>query len=100
MIRDLTNFNGIFVQTENIWKLTPDVNGSYVNGTWSQLASLPTGYAPLDYASAVLPDGRVILEGGEYNLGEEAFTGLGAIYDPFSDQWTSLMLPLFRFYSR
>ena len=24
------------------WKLTPDINGSYVNGTWSQLASLPS----------------------------------------------------------
>ena len=27
----------------NWWKLTPDQNGSYVNGTWSQLASLPDG---------------------------------------------------------
>ncbi|HWE24570.1 MAG TPA: hypothetical protein VG496_11600, partial [Myxococcales bacterium] len=23
------------------WKLTPDASGSYVNGTWSQVASLP-----------------------------------------------------------
>ena len=49
------------------WKLTPDEFGSYVNGTWTQLASLPDGYSPLYYASAVLPDGRVIIEGGEYN---------------------------------
>src|SRR5512139_740958 len=28
----------------NRWhKLTPDVNGSYVNGTWSSLASMPDG---------------------------------------------------------
>ena len=47
------------------WKLTPDEFGSYVNGTWTQLASLPDGYSPLYYASAVLPDGRVIIEGGE-----------------------------------
>src|ERR1700739_4518616 len=28
------------------WKLTPDRNGSYVNGTWTEVASLPTGYSP------------------------------------------------------
>src|SRR5947208_1228345 len=27
------------------WKLTPDINGSYVNGTWSSIANLPAGYA-------------------------------------------------------
>ena len=30
------------------WKLTPDINGSYLNGTWSQLALCPAGYAPDD----------------------------------------------------
>jgi hypothetical protein len=35
--------------------------------TWSQIASLPSGYIPSFFASAVLPDGRVIVEGGEYN---------------------------------
>ena len=34
------------------WKLTPDIKGSYVNGTWSQVASLPSGYVPLYFASA------------------------------------------------
>jgi len=43
------------------WKLTPDASGSYINGTWSQLASLPAGYSPLYYASAVLKDGRASL---------------------------------------
>lgn len=47
------------------WKLTPDNTGSYVSGTWTQLASLPSGYSPLYHSSAVLPDGRVIIEGGE-----------------------------------
>src|SRR5581483_9227691 len=41
------------------WRLTPDNSGSYVNGTWNQIASLPPGYAPLYHSSAVLPDGRV-----------------------------------------
>ena len=31
----------------NTWyKYTPDANGSYANGTWTQVASLQTGYAP------------------------------------------------------
>ncbi|MFZ0800701.1 MAG: hypothetical protein WBQ09_06720, partial [Terriglobales bacterium] len=49
------------------WRLTPTLAGSYVNGTWTQLASMQSGYAPLYFASAVLPDGRVLVEGGEYN---------------------------------
>src|SRR4030095_12017714 len=27
------------------WKLSPDINGSYVNGTWAQMAALQAGYA-------------------------------------------------------
>jgi len=77
----------------NWWKLTPDINGSYVNGTWSQIASLPSNYAPLYFASAVLADGRVIIEGGEYNFGQEVWTNLGAIYDPVANVWTSVHHP-------
>src|SRR5579871_1836325 len=40
------------------WKLTPDIKGSYINGTWSQVASLPSGYVPLYFASAVLAEDR------------------------------------------
>src|SRR5256885_3485783 len=36
------------------WRLTPDGHGSYVNGTWSQIASLPAGYRPLYFSSADL----------------------------------------------
>ena len=58
------------------FKLTPDAKGSYSNGTWSRIASLPeidgTQYAPLYHSSAVLPDGRVIIMGGEYNGGNSA----------------------------
>src|SRR5262249_50285437 len=46
--------------------LTPDKSGSYVKGTWKRIASLPSGYSPDAFASAVLADGRVIIEGGEY----------------------------------
>ena len=33
-------------------------------------------------ASQVLADGRVLIEGGEYNFGQFSFTNLGAVYDP------------------
>jgi hypothetical protein len=74
-------------------KLTPDQFGSYVNGTWSVVASMPTGYGPLYFASAVLPDGRLVVIGGEYNNGVSADTNLGAIYDPKSNTWTPLAAP-------
>ena len=75
------------------WKLTPDISGSYLNGTWSQLATLPAGYVPDDFASAVLADGRVVIEGGEYNNGQFTLTNLGAIYNPIANTWTSLAPP-------
>jgi hypothetical protein len=75
------------------WKLTPDINGSYINGTWTQQASLPSNYSPLYYASAVLPDGRLIVEGGEYNFGNAVWTNLGAIYDPLANTWTAVTPP-------
>ncbi|HEY5174831.1 MAG TPA: hypothetical protein VII95_04615 [Terriglobales bacterium] len=75
------------------WKLTPDQNGSYVNGTWTQLASLPADYVPLYYSSAVLPDGRVIVEGGEYNFLQATWINKGAIYDPRTNTWTSMTPP-------
>jgi hypothetical protein len=76
------------------WALTPDVNGSYQNGTWSQLASFPAGYAPLYYAGAILPDGRLAILGGEYNFDNAAWTTLGAIYQPKTNTWKKLESPL------
>lgn len=80
--------------------LTPDVNGSYVNGTWSQIANMPAQYAPLYFSTAVLPDGKVIAEGGEYlcpGVGQCApegqWTNLGALYDPVTNTWTSVNPP-------
>src|SRR3954468_13175425 len=78
------------------WKLTPDASGSYLDGTWSELASLPAdwNYGPYAYASAVLADGRVLIEGGEYNLGGPfSLTNLGAIYDPAADSWAQVDPP-------
>jgi hypothetical protein len=75
------------------WKLTPAANGSYIDGTWSQIASMPAGYTPLYFASAILPDGRMIVEGGEY-IGENAeWSNEGAIYNPVTNTWRSVAPP-------
>jgi hypothetical protein len=81
----------------NWYKLTPDIHGSYVNGTWTKVASIPNAfnYDPAFYASAVLPDGRVIIEGGEYNFCADIGNPKGAIYDPVTNSWTSVAPPAF-----
>jgi len=95
--------NNGFWNTNDIYALTPDEWGSYVNGTWSQLASLPNlynttiPYIPNAFCSAVLADGRVIFAGGEY-LGadfEFLLTNGVAIYDPVNDTWTAIAPPSF-----
>ena len=97
----LTDGSVIFANcdTPDWYRLTPDSGGSYVTGTWSQIASLPViggvQYAPQYHASAVLPDGRVIIMGGEYNGGNtEVWTNLGAIYDPLANQWSAVTAPV------
>ena len=62
------------LNTANWHRLTPDSSGSYINGSWSSLASLPDNSgiptdkggptnAPLFFASAVLGDGTVFVAG-------------------------------------
>lgn len=76
------------------WRLTPDANGSYINGTWSRIADAPSDYGPLWYSSAVLPSGNVIVIGGEYNLGSsEIWTNLGAYYNASTNTWTPVTPP-------
>jgi len=77
----------------NWWTLTPDLYGNYANGTWTQVATMPPLYGPNSFGSAVLPDGRFIVEGGEQNFGREAETTLGAIYDPVANTWTMVNPP-------
>jgi hypothetical protein len=80
--------------TRRWWILSPDRFGSYLRGTWTHAASLPAGYGPISFASAVLPDGRVLIEGGEDNLGHSLVeTNQGAIYDPVANRWTSVQPP-------
>lgn len=67
----------------NIWtRLTPDIKGSYVNGTWSQLPSMFD--TRLYFSSQVLKDGRVYVAGGEYGSGGSK----GETYNPLTNTWT------------
>jgi len=75
------------------FKLTPDKTGSYINGTITPIASTSSSYGPLFFGSVVLPDGRYIIEGGEYNNGNAAWTNMGAIYDPIKNKWTPVNPP-------
>jgi hypothetical protein len=79
--------------TPNWWRLTPDNTGSYLNGTWTKLAPMQSTYGPLYFASVVLRDGRVLVEGGEYNFGSQVETNMGAIYDPAANTWTAVNPP-------
>jgi len=73
--------------------LTPDSKGNYADGTWSQIASMPGGYDPLYFASAILPDGQMIVEGGEYLGGTPTWTSKGAIYNPATNTWRPVAPP-------
>jgi hypothetical protein len=79
--------------TPNWYPLVPDKSGSYLNGTWGPKTSMASGYGPLYFASAILPDGKLIVQGGEYNFCAGAETNLGAIYDPVANTWTPVTGP-------
>jgi hypothetical protein len=71
-------------------KLTPDDRGSYLNGTWTVLASEPI--ARLYFASQIMPDGRLFVAGGEYSGPGllPNWSNTGEIYDPLSNKWTRI----------
>jgi len=79
------------VSTNKWYRLTPDTNGSYGNGTWSTMADSTNG--PLYYASGILRDGRLIVAGGEYNFGALIWLLAAEIYNPTTNVWTTLPTP-------
>ena len=90
----LTDGTVMVQDNEASWySLKPDKTGDYVRGKWTQKATLPAGYGPLYFASAVLADGKLIINGGEYNFFQGQETNLGAIYDPIANTWTSVSPP-------
>jgi len=67
----------------NAWyRLTPDSQGHYINGTWSTLTAMHD--TRLYFSSDVLLDGRVFIAGGEYGIGGKT----GEVYDPLANFWT------------
>ncbi len=85
--------SNLTTRATNLWaRLTPDANGSYVNGTWSPLA--PMNYPRLFFSSAVMKDGRVFVAGGEYPRDpvDASLSGPQSskveIYDPVTNVWT------------
>jgi hypothetical protein len=67
----------------NAWyRLSPDIHGSYVNGSWTTLASMHN--TRQFYSSAVLRDGRVFVAGAEYGTGSNT----AEVYDPVGNTWT------------
>jgi hypothetical protein len=67
------------------YRLTPDIHGSYVNGTWTTLKAMHDNR--LYVSSDVLKDGRVFIAGGEYGRGKKT----AEVYDPLVNAW--LMTP-------
>jgi hypothetical protein len=78
---------------QNTWqRLSPSSTGSYVDGTWSALASMSK--QRLYFASQVLPSGKVWVLGGEYSSAPgsplaQNITNTSEIYDPLTNTWTS-----------
>lgn len=70
------------VDNQTWYRLTPDVYGNYVNGTFSLVGKM--NIPRLYFASQVLQDGRVWITGGEYTgpYYDSNITGSGEIFDP------------------
>jgi hypothetical protein len=96
----LVQGDGTSTSAAVFYRLTPDANGSYLNGTWTKVSSPPAGYAPYAGAEAMLADGRALFVGGEYNqdnyslpFAPSGLTNMSAVYDPVADKWTMIPAP-------
>ena len=50
-------------------------------------------FSPLFFGSAVLPNGELLVEGGEYNALNAVWTNMGALYNPVTNKWTKINPP-------
>ncbi|HSY19893.1 MAG TPA: kelch repeat-containing protein, partial [Candidatus Acidoferrales bacterium] len=62
-------------------RLTPDIHGSYLNGTWTALT--PMNNSRLFYSSQLLTNGNLWVAGGEDGTGGSH----SEIYDPLNNSW-------------
>lgn len=65
-------------------RLTPDIHGSYVNGTWDTIA--PMRDSRRYFASQTLRDGRVYVAGGELGTGNSS----AEVYNPVANHWDTI----------
>ena len=76
--------------TRRWWRLWADNTGNYAGGIWTRMAD--SLQARKYFASAVLPDGRLLVSGGEYSDAggsmQQDWTNTGEIYDPAANSWT------------
>jgi hypothetical protein len=86
--------------TPTWYRLTPDQYSNYFYGTWTQAAPMVANkqaFAPGFFSSTVLPDGRMIVAGGEYtNTGNGCVrqdSNTIVIYDPVANSWTTVPPP-------
>ena len=69
------------------YKLTPDIHGSYVNGTWSAIA--PMINTRLYFFIAGVEGRQSIRSGGEYGTGGSS----AETYNPLTNTWTAAPAP-------
>jgi hypothetical protein len=73
------------------WTLTPTATGNYSGGTFTKMTNAPVWRTY--YGHAVLPDGRVIITGGEYVSNSAVWTNRCDIFDPQANTWTNIPAP-------
>lgn len=83
-------------RTKVVYKLSPDDNGSYVNGNWSRLDDWHVGRRY--FASGMLADGRLVVCGGEYSDASGSVqnddSNTCEIYDPTTNAWSTFAAPM------
>jgi hypothetical protein len=68
-------------------KLTPDIHGSYINGTWTTLASMNN--SRLFFSSQLLTNGNLWVAGGEDGSGGSS----SELYSTLNNVWTIIPPP-------
>ncbi len=74
--------------TTNWYRLTPDIHGSYINGTWA-ICRADARFHRSSYSGDILRDGRLFVAGGEAGTGGNK----AEVFDPVSNVWTSIPVP-------